>query len=476
MNAGTVHIVGLGPGRASLLTGETRALLDSGKPVILRTRRHPTVAELDPAGAWESCDALYAGGQSFESVYAAVVERVKAVAAAGDVVYAVPGHPLVAEATVVLLLEGAAAGGAPVRVYPAVSYADVAATALGVDLGTVQLCDALDLRVDPRRPALISQVFDRDVGSAVKLALLDLYPASHVVTVLRALGTAGESVTLAALTELDHGPSSYLDAVYVPAITEVEDVRRLDGLAAIVARLHAPDGCPWDREQTHASLRPHLLEESYEVLEAIDGGEPGELAEELGDLLLQVLMHAEVGARAGTFGLADVCEEIAAKLIRRHPHVFADGTAKTADEVYQNWDALKAKEKTRSSILEGVPLDLPALAASETVQGRARRFGFEWPEMEGHLEKLREEIAEFAAARNAAEKEDEFGDILFVVAGIAGRLGIEAEQALRGANRKFRERFNRLEQMVAGREDGLRTMPIEEKLALWERAKQADGG
>jgi tetrapyrrole methylase family protein / MazG family protein len=401
---------------------------------------------------------------------------VRAGAEQGDVVYAVPGHPLLAEATVKLLLEADTPEGRRVRVYPAVSYADVAATALGIDLGTVQLCDALDLRLDPRRPALISQVFDRDVASAVKLALLELYPASHMVTVLRALGTGDEAVVPAALTELDHGPASYLDAVYVPAIAGVEDLRRLDGLAAIVARLHAPGGCPWDREQTHESLRPHLLEESYEVLEAIDGGAPGELAEELGDLLLQVLMHAEVGARAGTFGLADVCEQIAAKLIRRHPHVFADGTASTADEVYQNWDALKAREKTRDSILEGVPLDLPALAASQTIQGRARRFGFEWPEMAGHLEKLREEIEEFAVAPAGPEREDEFGDILFVVAGIAGRLGIEAEQALRGANRKFRERFNRLERMVAGREDGLRGMALHEKLELWERAKREAGG
>jgi tetrapyrrole methylase family protein/MazG family protein len=235
--------------------------------------------------------------------------------------------------------------------------------------------------------------------------------------------------------------------------------------------LHAPGGCPWDREQTHASLRPHLLEESYEALEAIDAGDAAALTEELGDVLLQVLMHAEVGARDGTFQLADVVEHIARKLIRRHPHVFGDATASSAEEVYQNWEQLKKTEKTRESILEGVPSTLPALAASQSIQGRARRVGFDWPDIEGPLEKLREEIGEFARAATAPEREDEFGDILFVLVNIADHLGIDAEQALRGANAKFRRRFGAVEQLAAARGQDLKQLDLAGLDALWDEAK-----
>ncbi|MFN0146675.1 MAG: nucleoside triphosphate pyrophosphohydrolase [Dehalococcoidia bacterium] len=471
----TLHIAGLGPGSAALLTGETAALLGSGIPIILRTRRHPTVAEIDPEGRLASCDDLYASGTSFEETYAAIAARVIELAGRGDLVYAVPGHPLVAEATVTRLL-ASHAPGIETRVYPALSYVDLAAVALGRDLGAVQLCDALALRIDAQQPALISQVFDRDSASALKLQLLAWYPAEHEVTVLRALGTGAADCRTVALADLDRQASSYLDCVFVPALAETEDVRRLDGIAAIVRRLHAPGGCPWDREQTHETLRPHLLEESYEVLEAIDSGDPARIAEELGDLLLQVLMHAEVGEREETFGLGDVTEGISRKLIRRHPHVFGEAVAGTAAEVHQNWDRIKQAEKPRSSVLAGVPATLPALAAAQTIQGRARRTGFDWPDMAGPIEKLREEIEEFALAEGGAEREEEFGDLVFVVAGIAQRLGIDAEQALRRANAKFRARFGRLEEMAAERKLTLASMPIEALTALWDEAKKVEAG
>lgn len=272
----TLHIAGLGPGAASLLTVAVRDLLASGLPVLLRTRHHPTVAELDPSGAWAACDDSYQRGLTFEDAYAAVVERVLAFAAEGDGIYAVPGHPLVAEATVARVVALARERGIAFRVHPGISFADVAAAALGVDFERVQLCDALALRIDAQRPALISQVFDRDAAAGLKLALLDVYPADHEVTVLRALGSTEERVERIPLAELDHRAWSYLDSVFVPALPAEADVRRFDGLQAIVARLHAPGGCPWDREQTHASLRPHLLEEAYETLRGNRRGRPRE--------------------------------------------------------------------------------------------------------------------------------------------------------------------------------------------------------
>lgn len=467
-----LHIVGLGPGNASLVTAGTLLLLRSGLPVILRTRRHPTVDELgDIAASWRDCDDLYAANSSFDAVYEAVVERVVSAALAAPTVYAVPGHPLIAERTVAGLLAAAAARGITVRVHPAVSYADVAATALGLDLGSVQLCDALELRIDSQRPALISQVFDRDAAAALKLRLLDIYPPEHEVTVLTALGTPGEATRTVPLAELDHRPFGYLDSLFVPAIDPIEDVRRFDGLYAIIERLHAADGCPWDREQTHVSLRPHLLEEAYEALEAIDSGDPHALTEELGDVLLQVLMHAAVGEREGDFTFADVAEHISHKLVRRHPHVFGDAVAETAGEVYQNWEALKQQEKPRSSVLEGVPSTLPSLAASQAIQGRARRIGFDWPDIEGPLEKLAEEIGEFARAESSDEREDEFGDVLFVIANIAQRLDVDAEQALRRANEKFRTRFAIVERLAAESGKDLKALDLAGLDELWDRAK-----
>jgi tetrapyrrole methylase family protein/MazG family protein len=467
-----IHIAGLGPGSPAHLTTETRELLAAGHPIILRTRHHPVVGALAELAGATDCDDLYARGADFEMVYAAMARRVLDAARVSPVVFAVPGHPLIAEESVVRLLALAKTEGVPARAYPAVSYADVAAVALVRDLATIQLCDALDLRIDTWRPALISQVYDRDRVTSLKLRLLDIYPAEHEVTVLSALGTPEETIAAVPLKALDHRAYGYLDSVFVPAIAPLDDVRRFDGLQHVIERLHAPDGCPWDREQTHATLRPHLLEESYEALEAIDRGDPDALTEELGDVLLQVLMHTAVAERLEEFSTGDVVEHIARKLIRRHPHVFGEGTASTADEVYQNWEALKKQEKPRQSILDGVPATLPALAASQAIQGRARRVGFDWPDVDGPLEKLREEIAEFAQAETASEREDEFGDILFVAVNIADHLGIDAEQALRGANQKFRSRFGAVERMAIERGLDLKALDLAGLDALWDEAKK----
>ncbi len=468
-----IHIAGLGPGDPEHLTRQTERLLHSGLRVLLRTRHHPTIAALPAAARWEALDGVYQSNASFGDVYAALAARVIEAAASGDVVYAVPGSPLVAERSVTLLLEQAAAMGHETTVYPALSFADAAAVTLRIDLGRVQLCDALDLRIDAQQPALVHQIFDRDAATNLKLRLLEIYPAGHLVTFVHAAGAPASATRELALSEIDHGPWSYLDALYVPPLRPLEDLRRFDGLEAVVRHLHGEGGCPWDREQTHETLRHHLLEESYETLEAIDRGEPGALAEELGDLLLQVLMHAAVAERTNEFTLADVVEQIARKLVRRHPHVFGEATAETAADVYRNWEALKQLEKPRASVLDGVPATLPALAQAQSMQGRARRIGFDWPDMDGPIEKLAEEIGEFARASGAADREAEFGDILFTAAGIAQRLEIDAEQALRGAARRFRARFGELERAAAADGADLRGLSTATLLERWQLAKAA---
>jgi tetrapyrrole methylase family protein/MazG family protein len=242
----------------------------------------------------------------------------------------------------------------------------------------------------------------------------------------------------------------------------------------VVRTLLAPGGCPWDREQTHSSLRPYLLEETYEALEAIDSGDPRELAEELGDVLFQTLIHTAIAEVAGDFEIHDVIEGITTKLIQRHPHVFGDGTASTPAEVEANWERLKKVEKQRDSILEGVPKSLPALAESQSLQGRARKVGFDWPDIAGRLEKLREEVDEFARAENAAEQLDEFGDILAVLVNLADHFGIDAEQALRGANAKFRFRFGTIERLARERSLEFSALDLAGMDALWDEAKSLE--
>lgn len=250
------------------------------------------------------------------------------------------------------------------------------------------------------------------------------------------------------------------------------DLRTFPGLRRIVARLRAPDGCPWDRIQTHESLKPFLLEEACEALAALDEGDASRLAEELGDLLLEVLLHVQIAEEAGEFRLEDVIYGIASKLVRRHPHVFGEAKAETPEEVVAHWEALKREERgEEGSILAGIPRTLPALAASQALQRRAARVGFQWPQTERVLDKLSEELGELAKAESQEERRDELGDVLFVLADVARRLEVDAEEALRLANGKFQRRFGAMEELARQRGRKLSDMGLSEMEALWKEAK-----
>jgi tetrapyrrole methylase family protein/MazG family protein len=252
-------------------------------------------------------------------------------------------------------------------------------------------------------------------------------------------------------------------------------------------RLRRPDGCPWDREQTHASLRKHLLEETYEVYDALEHGATPALAEELGDLLLQVVLHAQLAAEEGVFDLADVQASIARKIVRRHPHVFGDAVARTAADVNRQWERIKADERAAAasaeadaetpgtaagkSALDGISPSMPSLAASQEMQERAAALGYDWPDVEGVLDKVAEELGELARASDRAEQQEEFGDLLLVVVNVGRKLGIESEGALRAANEKFRARFRRVERMVAERGVHMRDLDFATLDELWDAAK-----
>ncbi len=243
-------------------------------------------------------------------------------------------------------------------------------------------------------------------------------------------------------------------------------------LVEIIALLRSPEGCPWDRKQTHQSLRKNLLEEAYEVLQAMDETDMDKLAEEFGDLLLQIVLHSQIAADSGEFTINDVVRKINEKLIYRHPHVFSDTRVKDAEEVTVNWEALKKKErKEDASMLDGVPQNMPALAYSQAIQGRVARVGFDWREDSGVLEKMAEEIGEFKAAGSPQQKEDEFGDILFTLANFARRQGIDLESALRRSNRKFYKRFSTMEQLCRERGLDFSKLSFDEQNELWEEVK-----
>jgi len=247
---------------------------------------------------------------------------------------------------------------------------------------------------------------------------------------------------------------------------------RFDELVGVMARLRAPDGCPWDREQTHHSLRPYLLEEAYEALEAMDAEDWPRLCDELGDVLLQVVFHAQLASERGDFSVEDVCEKIVTKLKRRHPHVFADSVADTPDDVIDRWEKLKREEdgyQERESAVDGVPAILPALQRAYKLQKRASRAGFDWPEISGPRAKVDEELREVEEAEGQAV-EEELGDLLFAVVNLARFLDVEPEGALRGANERFSRRFRVVEEQAGGSER-LREMDLEEMDVLWERAK-----
>jgi tetrapyrrole methylase family protein/MazG family protein len=253
-----------------------------------------------------------------------------------------------------------------------------------------------------------------------------------------------------------------------------KDLKRFDSLVEIIAYLRSPQGCPWDKKQTHASLREHLLEESYEVLEALDEANTEKLCAELGDLLLQIVLHAQVAKEAGEFDMGDVAEGINKKLLYRHPHVFGSTSAKDADEVLVHWEELKKKErKEDAGMLDGVPKALPSLAYSQSVQDRVARVGFDWPSNEGVLDKLGEEIGEFKREETQEGKSDEFGDILFTLANYARRQGIDLESSLREANHKFYRRFAHMEKLCRERKLDLSKMTLDDQNKLWDEAKKA---
>jgi len=468
-------IVGLGPGGRSRLPQENLSALKEARAVLLRTGQHPSADILIEEGiAFETCDDLYDNADTFEELYEGIASR--AAALPEGAAFAVPGHPLVGERSVARLL-----AMRECRVLPAPSFIEVTLEACGEPLSTaLQVWNAHDPEghfPDPRSAQLVYQVDSRPAASEAKLRLMRFFDAEHLIAVVQAAGTQEANVARVRLHELDHFEFTPLTTVFVPPVP-IERPHGFYGLVEIVDRLLGPGGCPWDRAQTHETLKKHLLEEAYETLAAIDSGDPDKLCEELGDLLLQPLMHAQMDAIEGLYDIDDVIAGISDKLVRRHPHVFGDASADTADEVLANWDAMKQQERSGqpTSILEGVPDAMPSLLRAFEVSKRAARVGFEWPSVEEVWKKVEEERDEFLRATrsgDAARAQEEFGDLLFSLVNVARWHGVEPEDALRRMVDRFCARFRDME-AAAGKP--LRDLSAQEWDDLWRRAKSSEAG
>lgn len=496
-----ITILGLGPGRWDDLTLQARAALEQAASnditVYFRTRIHPTVEALRrqiPNLCIESFDSFYDESTSWDTLYARIAEQLCLLAEQQPpVLYAVPGHPLIGEASVQFLLRQAKQRGLSTRIIAGLSFLEPVCAALELDpiaAGT-QIMDATTLaalgldeiagKIIPTIPLLVAQVYNRRLASAVKLALSECYPDEWPVKLVRAAGVDDtEAVIEMPLYELDRGSlANHLSTLYVPPLDEMEALRLPETLHYITMRLRRePDGCPWDRQQTHQSLTRYVIEETYEVVEALEENDMEKLAEELGDLLLQVYLHAEIARQDGDFSIGDVFEQVSAKLIRRHPHVFGQVEVDNAGQVVQNWEAIKRQERIAAgkdvqteSVLDGVPLAAPALIVAQEYQKRAAKTGFDYSSLQQVLAKLAEELQELQEATTPEHLREEMGDVLFMVARVARELHMDAEEALRLANRKFRQRFQAMEKVTRDEGRMFSSYRPQEWIELWRRVK-----
>lgn len=478
-----ITIVGLGPaGLERIIPATLEILRDESVAVVARTLEHPAAAELAALRPVVGCDDIYEEAADYDSLYATIAERV--CGAADDVVYAVPGSVLVGERAVPLIRQIAAAAGRTVEIHPGESFLDLAIERVGVDpiADGLQVLDARSLP-DPlplHLPTLLTQLDTAGTAADLSAELGRVLAHDTPITVLADLGSPTESITETTLEKLPRAPTGpRTSAFLLPqqvgwiGLVQINRVLRQD--------------CPWDRKQTHHSLLKHLLEETYETVDAVldlpvnaPAGEPdfgayAAVEEELGDLLLQVVFHATMARETGAFDVEEIAEGIRRKLVARHPHVFGDLELDDAAAVEANWERLKSVEKRRDSSMDDVPSALPGLARAEKIQRRAASVGFDWPELAPVIAKLVEEVSELTeSVDNETRAAAELGDVLFAAVNVARHLGLDPELAVRAATARFEERFRWIEDHIG---DGdMSAMSLEQLDSLWDQAKAAGIG
>ena len=482
-----IKIVGLGPGAKEALTIGTIYEFENNKNIFLRTEKHPTVDYLkEKKIIFDTYDNVYESIGSFDEVYLNIAnDLIRKHEKLGDLVYAVPGHPLVAEKSVFNLIELCKENNIEYKIIPAVSFIDAMIESLRIDpIGGLKVIDSFDIGnqiLDKRIGTIVTQVYNQLIASEVKIKLLEQYNDETQIYYVRAAGIKDqESIRRIPLFELDMQEDiDYLTSIYIPK--DLKNKKDFNDLLEIIEILRSEDGCPWDREQTHKSLEKALIEESYEVIDAIDQDDDNSLIEELGDVLLQVVFHASIGKEDGYFDISDVIEGICNKMVSRHPHVFKDcNELNSSDEVLVKWDELKKKEKGYSSLTEemkGITKGLPALLRAHKVQEKAKKVGFDFDDVSFAINKVKEELKEVIDVYNTENVEkikEEIGDLLFSCVNVARFLKVDEEIALNWTIDKFIKRFDYIERVAKERNIELTNMNIDEMDKLWEISKKLD--
>ncbi|HLR59696.1 MAG TPA: nucleoside triphosphate pyrophosphohydrolase [Pseudogracilibacillus sp.] len=479
----SIEVIGLGAGDINQLPlGIYKKLLKTKNKIFSRTNSHPVIEELMNEGVYfNSFDDYYIEQDEFVNVYLNISAKLLELGQKENIIYVVPGHPLVAEQTVQTLLNQ---DKVQVEIKGGKSFLDDLFTTLKIDpIEGFQLVDGTKFSrndLNYKQHIIFAQVYDAYIASEVKLVLLEDLNPDYEVVIVKAVGSEHEEIKKVALHELDHKLElDNLMSIYVPPTNE-KLRHTFSDFKQTIATLRGPDGCEWDKKQTHMSLRKYLLEESYELIEAINNQDDENIIEELGDVLLQVMLHSQIGTDAGYFTIDDVIKEVNEKMIRRHPHVFNQTVVSSVEEINANWEAIKANEvgrKKEVSALNSVLKSLPTLQKTTEIIKKAKKSGFDWENTTQIWDKLEEELAEFKEAienQDEKEMELELGDILFVVADLAHHYKIVPELALTRVNDKFITRFQNVEKGAKSLDKDVLDLSEAEKNDFWEQAKERE--
>ena len=481
-----IKIVGLGPGAPEALTIGAVKTLEESSNLYFRTEKHPTVDYLrGRLKGFKTCDNYYEEGSSFDEVYQNIAnDIIEEYKKNNDLVYAVPGHPLVAERSVLNIIELCEKNNIEYTILPAVSFVDAMMDSLKIDpIEGLKIIDAFDIKnqiLDKRIGTIITQVYNNFIASEVKLELLEHYNDDTEIIYVRAAGIEGqESIRKIPLYELDMQEDiDYLTSIYIPK--DLNNKKDFYDFLSIIEMLRGENGCPWDREQTHESIKNNLLEEAYEVVEAIEEDDIDSLIEELGDVLLHVVFHATIGKEDGYFDMNDIIDSISKKMIFRHPHVFGTDSKETSKEVLDSWEELKKKEKdfnTLTEEIEGIAKTLPALTKAHKVQKKVAKVGFDFEDINEAAAKVEEELKEVLDVYKSNNREmiiNEIGDLIFACVNVSRMMSVDEEEALNKSIKKFIKRFAFIEKNVLDKGMNLKDVSIDEMNLLWEEAKKYD--
>ncbi|CEN80651.1 MAG: nucleoside triphosphate pyrophosphohydrolase [Paraclostridium sordellii] len=479
---GKITIVGLGPGEYSLISQGALEILRNNDRIFLRTEKHPIMDKLKNEIKYKSLDNFYNEDEDFDNVYNNISNFIIEESKNGDLVYVVPGHPRVAEKTVSIISDIASKKGIEVEIIASMSFVDAMFNYLGLDPSVgFKLVDAFEIEnsyIDTNTSMIITQIYDRFIASNVKLALMECYDDEQEICIVRAAGVKNlESKKYVKLYELDRNENDfdYLTSLYIPK-SEKTMYNTVKDLENIVENLRGENGCEWDKKQTHESLKEYIIEEAYELANAIDNDDIDEMIEELGDILLHVVFHSQIGKEEGYFDLKEVVQSICEKLIYRHPHVFKN--EKVDMNTYdKTWETLKKEEKGESTITEGlkrIPKNLPALIKAKKVQYKASLVGFDWDNIEEVFKKIVEEYKELLDEHkqgNIKYIKEELGDLLFSIVNLTRFLDINPEEALNLSTEKFIKRFEFIENTAISLNKDLESMTLEEMDDLWNESK-----